>query len=104
MTDELGYSVPNWGGVTTTGLVRGYYELELQKVKLWGYSVKATLEATEAVRGGLVELAAILGLGGAAALPMALKRVPKGAVSEKRYKEAGEMEPEEFKKEVDAKA
>lgn len=100
MTDALDYSVPNWGGVTTTGLVRGSYELELNKLKLWKYSVDATLQATEGIRVGLVDLLAVLGLGGTAALPLALRSVPKTAVKKEDHlaevEKAGKMAPEDF--------
>jgi len=102
MTEELGYAVPNLYGVTVTGLVEGSYKLEVQKLKLWKYSVDATLQATEGIRSGLVELAALVGLGGTAALPMALKRLPSGAVKKEDYEEAGRMSPEDFEKRGDA--
>lgn len=97
LTEELGYEIPNFYGITTTGLIKGSYSLEAEKMKLWGFTVNATLEATETARNGLIELAAVIGLGGSAALPMALNRVPRGAVRkedhEKEVEEALKKEP-----------
>jgi len=83
MTEELGYEVPSIKGITLVGLVQGAYTLEQKKMELWGYSVQSTLKATVEARDGLLNLLTVLGLGGTAALPLALKRPPKGYVPER---------------------
>lgn len=80
MTEELGYHVPNFRGVTVVGLVSGAYKLEEKKFELWGFSVESTLKATLEARDGLLNLLTVLGVGGTAALPLALKRPPQGYV------------------------
>jgi hypothetical protein len=83
MTKEMGYHVPHitiWGiDISTMGFVEGSYAFEVEKLKLWQYSVDRTLEATETARNGIMDLLTVVGLGGTAALPFAAKHVPKGA-------------------------
>jgi len=81
MTTELGYHIPHitiFGiDITTMGIIKGDYAFELEKIKLWKYSVDSTLEATETARSGVMDLLTVVGLGGTAALPFAAKHIPK---------------------------
>lgn len=80
LTKELGFSVPNVKGITTMGMIDASYNYQVEKMKLWKYSVDYTLEATERGRQGVLDIMTMIGLGGTAALPVALRKLPKGAV------------------------
>lgn len=78
LTDELGYHIPSYRRVTVLGLVEGAHRLEAEKMKLWGYSVRETISATDSARSQVMDLLTVVGLGGTAAIPAALKKVPRG--------------------------
>ena len=47
-------------------------------------------------REGIMTLLTVLGIGGTAALPMALKRAPRGSFTKDEYIAAGKMSPDDF--------
>ena len=87
LTEELGYNIPNIKGVTLHGIVKGKYNLEVEKMKLWKYSVDGTLQLTESARNQIMDLVTVVALGGTAALPAALRKLPKGAAFKKEEEE-----------------
>lgn len=87
MTEELGYEIPNIKGITLHGIVKGKYKIEVAKMKLWKYTVDSTLQLTEEARGQIMDIITVIGLGGTAALPAALRRLPKGAAYKKEEEE-----------------
>jgi hypothetical protein len=101
LTNALGFNVPNIKGVTTVGIVKGALVVEREKLKVFDSMAHLTLTATEDAKNGIIDVVAMLGLGGSALLPMALRKVPSGAVSkdehERRVQEAGLMNPDDFK-------
>lgn len=78
-SEELGYDVPDLWGITTVGLIRGSVKVEEAKLKAFDTTATVVIESTEETKGGLIEILAVLGLGGTATLPFALKKLPKGA-------------------------
>ncbi|MDB4261286.1 hypothetical protein N9878_00325 [bacterium] len=97
LTEELGYKVLNWHGVTTTSLVRGTVRLEQKKLQLWSKVAQDWADTSDKIRDMAVDLVAVVGLGGLSALPSAFDRLPKGAVRkedhERMVKEAFEKDP-----------
>ena len=78
LTTKLGYSVPNIKGVTTVGLVKGALKVEQERLRVFDSMATLTLEATEKAKNEIIDIVAMLGLGGTATLPWALRKVPKG--------------------------
>ena len=101
MSEQLGYDIPDLGGVTSVGIVKSYLEVERVKLMALDSSAHITLKATESVVDGLLGLLASLGIGTAGiGIPVALRRLPRGAVCREDHDhavhEAGKMSPEEF--------
>lgn len=80
VTEELGYEVLNYKGVTTIGILETTIKFETLKLKGWSAMADVSIELSDTARKGTMDLLTLLGLGGTAALPLALKKLPKGAV------------------------
>ena len=97
LTETLGYHVPNYKGVTTVGLVKGTLEVERARLMTFDKMATISLQATEQVKTGIMDILALVGMGGTALIPLALKKVPRGAVSkaehERLVKKALKMNP-----------
>jgi hypothetical protein len=97
LAEQLGYNIPDVKGVTTVGIVKGFLEVEKLKLQTLDASAHMTLKATQTAVDGLLGVLATLGLvGTGVGVPVALRRLPKGAVSKGDYEKAGKMSPEEF--------
>lgn len=79
LSEELGFDIPDLFGVTTVGIVMGTLEKEKLRLMALDKSASMTLAATNEVKGGVMDIIALLGLGGTAMLPVAAKKLPKGA-------------------------
>jgi hypothetical protein len=107
MTSELKYKVPNIKGWTTVGMNEAAYNWEAEKLNFWKISMDFVNKPMIALHEQAVDwlnigLSAGLFGGAPAAVALALKKAPKGSVKkeevDKLVKEAGEMDPDEFKK------
>ena len=78
LSDELGFNVPNIKGVTTVGIIKGTLVVEQARLRAFDEMATLTLKATDEVKTGIIDIVAMLGLGGTAMLPMAMKRIPPG--------------------------
>lgn len=97
LAKQLGYDIPDIKGVTTVGIVKGFLEVEKLRLMALDSSASLTLKATQTAVDGLLGLLATVGLVGAGVgVPVALRRLPKGAVNRDDYEKAGKMQPEEF--------
>jgi hypothetical protein len=73
MTTQLGFEVPNIKGVTTVGLIKLTLRKEQLKLRVFDEMATITLKATDEVKNGIIDVVAMLGLGGTSLLPLALK-------------------------------
>ena len=81
LTEELGYKVLEWRGWTLVGLNQAAYKFEVEKLKTWKVMIGfVNLPAIE-LHNQIVNWLGALGVGGVmGGLPLALNRLPKGAV------------------------
>jgi hypothetical protein len=69
--------VPNIKGVTTVGLIKTSLRIEQAKLQMFDQMATVTLKATDEVKNGIIDIVAMLGLGGTSMLPLALKMKPR---------------------------
>ena len=100
LADELGFEILNYKGVTTVGVIRSSVKLYNLKLRVFEETANSTIELVESARATILEMAGLVGLGGTAALPAALRMMPKGAVKKEDYdrdiKEARRADPKSF--------
>lgn len=86
LTEELGYKVFNWKGWTFVGLNEASYKLEVEKLKMWKVMIGFVNDPAIALHGQVVNWLGMIGVGGAmGAIPIALNRLPKGAVKKEDH-------------------
>ncbi len=88
LAEELGYNVPNYKGITTIGLVEGTLKVEDLKLTTFKTAAESLITVMDAARESAIDWIAMAGMGSAGALPLALKRVPKGAVKKRRTRKS----------------
>jgi hypothetical protein len=93
LTESLGYRVPNLWGVTTVGLNEGSYTWEAEKLNFWRTSMDFVNQPAIDVHAQAVDwlniaLSASVFGGIPLVAKVALKKLPKGAVSEKDHVKA----------------
>ena len=97
LSEQLGYNIPDCKGITTVGIVKGCLEVERLRLVALDSSASVTLKATETAVDGFLALLASLGLiGTGVGVPVALRRLPKGAVSREEYLAAVRTQPREY--------
>ena len=105
LAEKIGYNIPDFKGWTTTGINDAVYNMEVQKLKLLASMINlVNVPALQARKQAVDWLNVGMSAGLFGGLPLALRRIPKGAVKkedhEKRVAEAGLQDPEDFKKQT----
>jgi len=89
LSEELGYDIPDYKGWTTTGLNEGYYNIELQKLKILRTMVDVVNVPALQARDQAIDWINVgLSAGVFGGLPLAFLKVPKGSVSKKTHDKA----------------
>jgi len=95
VTNYVEHPVLSFKGITTLSILKATqreiefkHQLNEFEYQIASNATSVTIKASERARDGFVGLLATIGLGGTAALPLALKRVPKGAVKQEDHDRA----------------
>ena len=88
LSEKLGYKIPNFKGVTTVGLIEGKYAIELEKLKVLRTMSDVVIEPALEAREMAVDWINVgLSAGMFGGLPLALRKLPKGAVRKEEHEE-----------------
>lgn len=89
LTDELGYNVPNYRNWTTIGINEMAYRIEVEKLKVWKVMIGLVNDPALQLHTQIVNWWAMAASGGAlGGIPLALRKVPKGAISREEHEKA----------------
>ena len=87
LAEEIGYTIPNWKGWTTTGINEAVYKIEVQKVDVLRVMIDLVNQPALAAREQLIDWYSMaMSAGVFGGIPLALRKVPRG------YKKEGEPE------------
>lgn len=99
LVEKIGYKIPNYKGWTFVGINESFYKMELQKMKLLAAMIETVNAPALAAREQAINWFNVgMSAGMFGGIPLALKRLPKGAAKKEDYEKAGLQDPEEFKK------
>jgi hypothetical protein len=103
LAKEIGYIVPNYKGWTTAGINEAVYELEAKKLELLSTMIDTVNRPAYAIREQAIDWLNIALSGGLfGGIPLALRKLPRGAVRKEEHEvaviKAGIQDPEEFRK------
>lgn len=102
LVEKIGYEIPDFKGWTTVGINEAIYNIELEKIKLLAAMIETVNAPALAAREQAIDWFNIALSGGMlGGIPLALRRLPRGAVKkedhEREVTKAGLQDPEEFK-------
>lgn len=75
LTKDLGFHIPNYKGITTTGLISATVKVETARLSALSTSAALTIEAVETARKGFMDYAMAGGFAAMGLSPLAARKI-----------------------------